>query len=136
MGCHFPLQGIFPTQGLNLRLLYLLYWQVGFLPLAPPGKHTRSHTFCLSQDLPPASMAIPAVLVEAALSPPGGLYVHPHQPSVLQPLLYVHSLVSLLLPNGTILFFSPKPHLGRFHTLIFLQPSCIFILFMSFAFPT
>ena len=32
------LQGIFPTQGLNLRLLCLLYWEVGSLPLAPLGK--------------------------------------------------------------------------------------------------
>jgi len=30
-----PLQGIFPTQGSNL---HLLHWQVGSLPLAPPGK--------------------------------------------------------------------------------------------------
>ena len=28
-GCHFLLQGIFPTQGLNPHLLCLLYWQVG-----------------------------------------------------------------------------------------------------------
>ena len=32
------LQGIFPTQGSNLCLLCLLHWQVGSLPLAPPGK--------------------------------------------------------------------------------------------------
>ena len=38
MGCHFLLQGIFPTQGLNLSLLGLLPWQTGSLPLAPPGK--------------------------------------------------------------------------------------------------
>ena len=38
VGCHFLLQGIFPTQGLNLRLLGLLHWRVGSLPLAPPGK--------------------------------------------------------------------------------------------------
>ena len=31
------LQGIFPTQGLNPHLLHLLLWQVGSLPLAPPG---------------------------------------------------------------------------------------------------
>ena len=37
-GCHFLFQGIFPTQGLNLRLLSLLHWQVGSLQLAPPGK--------------------------------------------------------------------------------------------------
>ena len=38
MGCHALLQGIFPTQGLNPHLLRLLHWQVGSLPLAPPGK--------------------------------------------------------------------------------------------------
>ena len=32
MGCHV-LQGIFPTQRLNLHLLYLWYWQAGSLPL-------------------------------------------------------------------------------------------------------
>ena len=33
-----PSSGVFPTQGLNLRLLCLLHWQAGSLPLAPPGK--------------------------------------------------------------------------------------------------
>ena len=36
-GCHFLLQGIFPTQGLNP---YLLNWQADSLPLVPPGKPT------------------------------------------------------------------------------------------------
>ena len=31
-------RGIFLTQWLNLHLLCLLHWQVGSLPLAPPGK--------------------------------------------------------------------------------------------------
>ena len=31
-------QGIFLTQESNLRLLCLLHWQAGSLPLAPPGK--------------------------------------------------------------------------------------------------
>ena len=31
-------RGVFPTQGLNLCLLHLLHWQVGFLPLASLGK--------------------------------------------------------------------------------------------------
>ena len=39
MGCHALLQGIFPTQGLNLHLLCLLHWQADSLPLAPSGKH-------------------------------------------------------------------------------------------------
>ena len=38
VGCLAHLQGIFPTQGSNLRLLHLLHWQAGSLPLAPPGK--------------------------------------------------------------------------------------------------
>ena len=38
VGCHFLLQGIFLTQGLNLCLLHLLHWQVGSLPLVSPGK--------------------------------------------------------------------------------------------------
>ena len=38
VGCHFLLQGIFPTQGSNPHLLCLLHWQASFLPPAPPGK--------------------------------------------------------------------------------------------------
>ena len=38
VGCHSLLQGIFSTQESNLHLLSLLCWQVGSLPLAPPGK--------------------------------------------------------------------------------------------------
>ena len=43
VGCHALLQGIFPTQGLNLCLLCLLHYQAGSLPLAPPGigKHKQ-----------------------------------------------------------------------------------------------
>ena len=37
-GCQALLRGIFPTQGLNSCLLGLLHWQVGSLPLVPPGK--------------------------------------------------------------------------------------------------
>ena len=36
--CHTLLQGIFLTQGPNPHLLGILQWQVGSLPLAPPGK--------------------------------------------------------------------------------------------------
>ena len=38
VGCHELLQGIFPTQGSNPRLLCLLNWQAGSLPLVTPGK--------------------------------------------------------------------------------------------------
>ena len=44
--CHALLQGIFPTEGSNLRLLRLLHWQAGTLPLAPPGKpHSTLQVF-------------------------------------------------------------------------------------------
>ena len=38
LGGYFLLQGIFQTQGSNLRLLGLLPWQACSLPLVPPGK--------------------------------------------------------------------------------------------------
>ena len=38
MGCHFLLQGIFPTWESKLYLLRLLPWQADSLPLVPPGK--------------------------------------------------------------------------------------------------
>ena len=38
VGCRAPFQGISPPQGSNPHLLCLLHWQVGSLPLAPPGK--------------------------------------------------------------------------------------------------
>ena len=34
VGCHFLLQGMFPTQGSNLCLLHLLHWQVNSLTLS------------------------------------------------------------------------------------------------------
>ena len=40
------LQGIFPTQGSNPRLLHLLYWQEGSSLLVPPGK-----SICVTQSL-------------------------------------------------------------------------------------
>ena len=45
VGYHFLLQGIVPTQGLNLNLLCLLHWQVDSLPLALPGG--KAHVSCI-----------------------------------------------------------------------------------------
>ena len=39
VGCHFLLQGIFPTQESNSFFLWLLHWQVESLPLS----HLKSH---------------------------------------------------------------------------------------------
>ena len=41
MGCHFLLQGIYLTQGLNLSLLCLLHWQEDSLPI----RHLESPWF-------------------------------------------------------------------------------------------
>ena len=63
--CHFLLQGIVPTQGLNLHLLWLQHWQVDSLPLSPlrsppsprgedtkKKNHREAHTFgkCLQKE--------------------------------------------------------------------------------------
>ena len=48
VGCHVLLQGIFPTQGSNPCLLYLMHWQAGSLTLAPPGKPMKSLTSILT----------------------------------------------------------------------------------------
>ena len=63
MGCHFLLQGIFPTQGSNLRLLY---WQANSLPLS----HLRSLKLtCCSV----------ALVVQLFATP----WIPPHQASLL-----------------------------------------------------
>ena len=38
VGCHALHQGTFPTQGSNPRLLSLLHWKAGSLPLGPSGQ--------------------------------------------------------------------------------------------------
>ena len=43
VGCHAFLLVIFLTQGWNPHLFSLLHWQVGSLPLTPPGKHPDCH---------------------------------------------------------------------------------------------
>ena len=48
VGCHFLLQGIFPTQGSNPHLLCLLHWQAGSLPLAPSGLYHLLTLFYVS----------------------------------------------------------------------------------------
>ena len=62
--CHFLLQGIFPTKGLNLHLLWLLHWQADSLPLShlgspfwtrPPRGKCNAHIDQKSQDFWDAS---------------------------------------------------------------------------------
>ena len=49
MGCPFLLQGIFPTQELNLSLLH---WQVDFLPLSHLEKEMATHSSILAWEIP------------------------------------------------------------------------------------
>ena len=48
VGSHGLLQGMVPTQGLNLCLPCLLHWRVGSLPLAPPEKPQKQQ--CVPQN--------------------------------------------------------------------------------------
>ena len=66
--CHALVQGIFPTQGSNPHLLHLLHWQVGSLPLMPPGKPSLIHyslqNLRLSSDFPTFSIGVLFFLVQ------------------------------------------------------------------------
>ena len=81
--CHFLLQGIFLTQGLNPCLLCLLHWQAGSLPLAPPGKPVYSVQFSSVQLLSrvrlcdPMNRSMPGLPVHHQL--PEFTQTHAHQ---------------------------------------------------------
>ena len=65
VGCHFLLQGLFLTQGLNLPLLCLLHWQVDSLPLSHLGSPKESNIIHTSSTPPqhkPVS-PLPAVFI-------------------------------------------------------------------------
>ena len=47
MGCHFLLQVILPTQGLNSGLLHLLHWLAGSFLLSHLGNKPLHHWFIL-----------------------------------------------------------------------------------------
>ena len=59
VGCHFLLQGIFHTQGLNLCLMHHLYWQVYFLPSEPLGKPLSVNLLFTKYFFLPLSFCLP-----------------------------------------------------------------------------
>ena len=61
MGCHFLLQRLFLTQGLNPCLFCLPNWQVGSLSLVPPGEiqQADSPNAPAFQQTPPTPMFLP-----------------------------------------------------------------------------
>ena len=67
VGCHFLLQGIFPTQGLNLCLLRFLIWWASSLTLALPEEPLNienifSHSVCCLFILLMVSFAVQKLL--------------------------------------------------------------------------
>ena len=80
MDCCALLQGIFLTQELNTGPLHLLHWQVGSLPLAPPG---ITHILCccsVSQSCPtlrdPMDCSTPGLPVPHNLPKFAQVHVH------------------------------------------------------------
>ena len=72
VGCHAFLQAISLTQGLNPRLLCLLHWQVGSLPLVPPGnlhRMQKRQLACLLS-LTHLNESVPPAFIRALLSKP------------------------------------------------------------------
>ena len=94
VGRHFLLQGIFPTQGQNLRLLHLLHWQEGFLSLGPPGKTRKSQkqincSFPLDSRTREAGVTVS--LEAPGLDLPVSITNSPHVEGVLIPMLQFDS---------------------------------------------
>ena len=84
VGCHFLLQGIFPTQGSNLTLLHLPHWQADSLRLNHSGS-VWIKLFKLSNSKP--------ILLNLDAAPPSvALWSHPSHTAQL-----VHDLAALLL---------------------------------------
>ena len=71
MSCHFLLQGIFPTQGLNP---HLLCWQVDSLPLS----HQENHLFLMY--VLPIWLSF-LLTIQKPLSPHLAMYLHVNLPS-------------------------------------------------------
>ena len=84
MGFHALLQGIFLTQGWNPHLLHLLRWQVGSLPLAPPGKPVSRVAQWSRISLPMEETQEMQVQSLGWEDPPGGGNGYPLQYSCLE----------------------------------------------------
>ena len=111
--CHALLQGIFPTQGLNPRLLHLPYRQAGSLPLEPPGKPMCSVTPASNApSLTPRYPLGPSSHITSSgelsplstlLSPHNLSWKNIHHPRLPPPVLLVEDLSSLLCGRGRCL---------------------------------
>ena len=118
VGCHGLLQGIFPTQGSNPQLLYLLHWKAGSLPLAQPGKSLQVYIpswTCLLYVDPPAVETLSFLFF--IISNSHVLQGHLHEASQFSP---VCSDVMLLWSHSSIVWItqlSTKCSLSRHHVI-------------------
>ena len=63
MGCHFFLQGVFRTQGLDQCLSHLLYWRGDSLPLHYPGSPSAIPGCILRQGFTPVCLLCPVPFI-------------------------------------------------------------------------
>ena len=87
VGCYALLQGIFPTQGLNLHLLCCLHLQAGSLPLVPPEKPIRYYRY------PSKVTCLPSLLVYLSFLAAGNMACESTY------LYYIINLISLALDS-------------------------------------
>ena len=111
-GCHFLLQGIFPTQGSNPSLLSLLHWQANSLPLSPLGSPIEPSVRATIKE----ATAITLLKEEWILH---FLIIFPHRPFItknllLLPTVNLKAFIHWRLTNAlfSVLFFSDL--LGHF----------------------
>ena len=81
LGCHFCLQGIFPTQGSNSS--GLLQWQVGSLPLSPLGSPTHMKICATVPVIARKATQTPHDCSQDCLQTQGGMFmeVEPQSPT-------------------------------------------------------
>ena len=148
MGCHFLLQGAFPTQGSNLSLLRLLHWQDGSLPLAPASNprmshHPRRHPMSAScqprPPIPPSPHRFYRPSISAALPAPGIRINGSTQYAVLGPSCHSAQCCQDSPVSCLNLFSTPSrgqvtPHMGSTH-LVYASPADGHLCFFRFGSP-
>ena len=107
VGCHFILQGIFPTKGLNSRLLWLQHWQVGSLPLSHQGSPSVRFSSVTQSCL---------TLCDPMNHSTPGLPVHHQLPEFTQ--THVHQIGNAIQPSHPLSSSSPPAfNLSQHHGL-------------------
>ena len=101
VGCHALLQGIFSTQGSNLRLLHLLRWPVSALPFE---YFQQEYIFIFSQSVSSVTQLCPTLCAPMNCSTPD-LPVHHKLPEFTQ--THAHRVGDAIQPSHPL--SSPSP---------------------------